>query len=78
MSFRALIIMIVRGLFHLYKGCIAPFVVGSCRYYPSCSEYCVMCVDRYGVLAGTALAVRRLLRCRPGGGGGIDYPKKSS
>jgi len=74
MHVRSLIILVIRGSFCLYKGCIAPFVGGSCRYYPSCSEYCVTCFERYGVFKGAVMAVRRLLRCRPGGGGGVDCP----
>jgi len=71
---RSFFIMIIRVGFYLYKGCIAQFIVGSCRYYPSCSEYCVLCIERYGILRGGGRAVRRLVRCRPGGGGGVDYP----
>ena len=63
-----------RTLFYLYKGCIAPFVVGSCRFHPSCSEYCLTCVELYGIKRGVVLGVRRLLKCRPGVSGGVDYP----
>jgi putative membrane protein insertion efficiency factor len=44
----------------------------SCRYYPSCSAYAVLALQRHGVLRGSWLAVRRLLRCHPWAAGGID------
>jgi putative membrane protein insertion efficiency factor len=43
-----------------------------CRYTPSCSAYAAEAVTRYGAVAGTRRAVRRLLRCRPGTAGGYD------
>jgi uncharacterized protein len=43
-----------------------------CRFTPSCSEYAVEAVERHGALRGGLLAVRRLLRCRPGGARGAD------
>lgn len=44
----------------------------GCRYLPSCSEYAIEAVGRHGALRGTALAARRLARCTPWGGHGID------
>jgi uncharacterized protein len=44
----------------------------GCRYLPSCSEYAIEAVGRHGAFRGTALAVRRLTRCTPWGGHGID------
>ncbi|MFC0080592.1 membrane protein insertion efficiency factor YidD [Aciditerrimonas ferrireducens] len=43
-----------------------------CRFVPSCSAYAMEAVDRYGVWRGGWLAVRRIARCRPGGGRGYD------
>ena len=43
-----------------------------CRYFPSCSAYAAEAVERYGAARGSALAVRRLCRCHPWGGSGID------
>lgn len=43
-----------------------------CRYSPTCSEYAVLCVRRHGVVAGAALAIRRVLRCNPLSSGGYD------
>ncbi len=44
----------------------------GCRYLPSCSEYAVEAVDVHGALRGSGLAARRILRCGPWGGHGID------
>jgi hypothetical protein len=50
----------------------------GCRYLPSCSEYAVEAVDRHGAGRGTWLAVRRISRCGPWGGHGIDpVPERS-
>jgi uncharacterized protein len=44
----------------------------GCRFTPSCSSYAIEAVQRHGIFAGSRLAVRRLLRCRPWGGHGFD------
>jgi uncharacterized protein len=44
----------------------------ACRFVPSCSEYALEAIDRFGARKGSALAVRRLARCRPGGPFGLD------
>jgi putative membrane protein insertion efficiency factor len=44
----------------------------GCRYLPSCSEYAVEAIERHGALRGGALAARRLARCTPWGGHGVD------
>ncbi len=44
----------------------------GCRYLPTCSEYAVDALDRHGVLRGSGLAAKRLTRCNPWGGHGID------
>lgn len=43
-----------------------------CRYWPSCSAYAAEALERHGLATGGALAVRRLLRCHPWGGHGVD------
>jgi hypothetical protein len=54
-----------------YQGARAG-AVSPCRFYPSCSAYAVEAVERHGALRGTWLAVRRVSRCRPFGGHGVD------
>jgi putative membrane protein insertion efficiency factor len=51
----------------------APGYGQTCRFYPSCSEYALVAVERHGVLRGGWLAVRRLLRCHPWNPGGVDH-----
>lgn len=44
----------------------------GCRYLPTCSEYAVLAIERYGAAGGASLAARRLVRCNPWGGHGVD------
>jgi uncharacterized protein len=55
-----------------YKWAISPLFPPSCRYTPTCSEYALEAVERYGALRGSAMAVRRLLGCHPLARGGFD------
>lgn len=59
------------GAIRLYQA-TAPLRPRVCRYYPSCSEYAVQAIQKYGVFAGVALGVRRILRCNPFSPGGDD------
>ena len=45
---------------------------GLCRFYPTCSEYMIGCLEKYGVLKGLFLGIKRILRCHPGGKSGYD------
>jgi putative membrane protein insertion efficiency factor len=57
----------------LYQRAISPALPARCKYHPSCSEYAVQAVRRYGVLRGVVLAGWRLLRCNPWSHGGVDF-----
>lgn len=59
-------------LIRLYQVTFSGLMPNVCRYEPSCSRYSYEAIYRYGVLKGGWLAVRRLSRCRPGGGMGYD------
>jgi putative membrane protein insertion efficiency factor len=61
------------GLIRLYQNVISPMRPPTCRYYPSCSAYAVTALQTYGVLRGSAMATRRLLRCHPWSPGGVDH-----
>ena len=67
---KRLIISIIR----FYQKAISPLFPASCRYYPTCSSYAIMAVEKYGVVKGTLKALWRILRCNPWSKGGIDYP----
>ena len=56
----------------LYQLLISPMVGQRCKYYPSCSEYAVQAIRRFGILRGLVLAAWRLLRCNPWSHGGFD------
>lgn len=55
-----------------YQTALSPFLGTHCRFHPSCSTYTREAIERYGALRGTALGLRRLLRCHPFHEGGID------
>ena len=59
---------VVRG----YQILISPLLPPSCRYEPTCSAYAVEALQRHGLLRGSWLTVRRLVRCHPWGGSGYD------
>jgi uncharacterized protein len=56
----------------LYQRVLSPGLPRRCKYHPSCSEYAVGAVRRYGILRGLVLAGWRLLRCNPWSRGGLD------
>ncbi len=55
-----------------YQWAISPLLLPACRYTPTCSEYAMEAIDRFGVLRGTAKAAARLSRCHPFSKGGYD------
>lgn len=63
------------ALLSFYKAIISPLLPPSCRFVPTCSEYAREAVERYGVLRGSWLGLRRLLRCHPFHAGGYDPVK---
>ena len=55
-----------------YQTFISPLLPDSCRYYPTCSEYFIEAVKKYGPFKGSFLGIKRILRCHPGHPGGYD------
>ena len=56
----------------LYQKTVSPVMGRRCKYHPSCSEYAVQAVIKFGILRGLVLAGWRLLRCNPWSRGGFD------
>ena len=59
-------------LLRVYKRLVSPWLPPSCRYVPTCSEYAVEAVERYGAVRGSWMAMTRVLRCHPFAKGGYD------
>ena len=69
-------IHILIRLIKLYKLLISPLIGHSCRYLPTCSDYCIDALKTYGLLKGLLLSLKRILSCNPWGTGGFDPVKK--
>ncbi len=55
-----------------YQRYISPMLPPACRFTPTCSQYAVEALQKYGPIKGLYLAIRRILRCHPWGGSGYD------
>ena len=55
-----------------YRLLISPWLGPSCRYQPTCSAYALEALEKHGAVRGGWLALRRIIRCHPGGGSGFD------
>jgi len=66
------VLLLLRG----YKWAISPMLLPACRYVPTCSEYAMEAIERYGVLRGGSKAIWRVLRCHPFAKGGVDLVVK--
>lgn len=62
------VLQLLRG----YKWAISPLLPPACRFVPTCSEYAIEAVERYGALRGGCMALARILRCHPLGRSGYD------
>jgi putative membrane protein insertion efficiency factor len=67
MTGRFLIILVL-----FYRATLGRLLGGQCRFTPSCSQYAIDAIDKYGPWRGGRKAVGRICRCRPGGGRGYD------
>lgn len=61
-------------LIRAYQRMLSPLIGPVCRFSPSCSQYTLVCIERFGALRGAWLGTRRLLRCHPFHPGGLDLP----
>ncbi len=63
---------VLRVMIRGYQLLVSPVLPGACRYHPTCSEYAMEAVARHGPLGGCWLAIKRVARCHPWGGEGVD------
>ncbi len=63
------------GLIKFYRKFISPLKPPCCRFYPTCSEYAMIAVEKYGAIKGGWLAIKRICRCHPFNDGGYDPVK---
>ena len=57
---------------YFYRACISSLKPPTCLFVPTCSEYAIQAIKKYGPLKGTYLAIKRILHCHPWGGSGYD------
>jgi putative membrane protein insertion efficiency factor len=62
-------------IINIYRKFISPIKSGKCRFYPTCSEYAVQAIEKYGSIMGTVLAAKRIIKCHPFHPGGYDPVK---
>jgi putative membrane protein insertion efficiency factor len=63
---------VATAVLDFYKRAISPWLPAACRFEPTCSTYARESIERHGLARGSALAIRRLLRCHPFHSGGFD------
>jgi len=62
---------------HFYQWALSPYLGSNCRYYPTCSQYALDALEKYGATHGSWMAIKRVLRCHPWHAGGYDpVPEK--
>ena len=66
--FAYLLIIIVK----IYQLFISPIIGQNCRYLPTCSEYTIECLEKFGIIKGTFLSLKRISKCHPWGNHGYD------
>ncbi|MCA9126201.1 MAG: membrane protein insertion efficiency factor YidD [Planctomycetales bacterium] len=74
MSFVKIPARIMISLVRMYQRGISPLMGANCRYQPSCSQYMILAIEKYGVLRGAWKGLWRILRCHPFARGGYDPP----
>lgn len=69
---RKILQYLIKGLIRTYQVLISSWMPPRCRFYPSCSQYMLQAVDRFGPFRGTLMGLRRLMKCHPFNDGGYD------
>lgn len=65
---KKIVLFLIRG----YKKYISPLLGKHCRFYPTCSQYTLEAIEKYGLAKGLYLGTKRILKCHPFHPGGID------
>nr|WP_204600309.1 membrane protein insertion efficiency factor YidD [Clostridium pascui] len=65
---RSIMILIIKA----YRKYISPLKRPCCRFYPTCSQYALDAINKYGALKGSFMSIKRILRCNPFNPGGYD------
>ena len=65
---KTIALLLIKG----YQTALSPFLGNHCRFQPTCSSYTYEAIEKHGLIRGTVLGIRRLLRCHPFHAGGID------
>ena len=65
---KALVILLIR----FYQKFLSPLKTPTCRFYPTCSQYALQAVEKYGVIKGGLLTIKRISKCHPFNPGGYD------
>ena len=71
-TFKSILIKLIRG----YKYLISPFLGNSCRYMPTCSDYCIDAIKTQNFIKALYLSLKRILSCHPWNDGGFDPVEK--
>ncbi|KOA20307.1 putative membrane protein insertion efficiency factor [Clostridium homopropionicum DSM 5847] len=66
---------IILSIIKFYRKYISPLKRPSCRFYPTCSQYAIEAIEKYGVFKGVAMALKRISKCHPFNPGGFDPVK---
>ncbi|MBQ5701408.1 MAG: membrane protein insertion efficiency factor YidD [Alistipes sp.] len=71
-TFKRILTLPLIGLVRFYQVCISPLKPATCRFTPTCSQYALQALQKYGPIKGSWLAVKRIAKCHPWGGSGYD------
>jgi len=71
-TLKAVLIIPFVILIKIYRGAISPLLPSACRYTPTCSQYMLDALNKYGLFKGGWMGIKRISRCHPWGGHGHD------
>lgn len=66
---------ILINIFIFYRKYLSPLKAPSCRFYPTCSQYAIDAIEKYGAIKGSSMAAKRISKCHPFNPGGYDPVK---